>query len=138
MKLKMKIVLLCILFLFLSSCTLPERDPSAKATSAYATSNAFVENLSQTQAARPTRTPPPTDDSPVKTTYVVTLYCPECEEVGQKINIWKSPNREGISGSVPHNTKATVLDTTNYNGVRYYKVRAGGVTGWVSELFINK
>lgn len=71
-------------------------------------------------------------------TYLVTLKCSECAEIGMQINLWTTPSRAGVAGSVPHNTSATVLDTDSYNGVLHYKVRANGITGWVSEGFVNR
>ena len=72
------------------------------------------------------------------TTYPVTLVCEECADIGMEINLWSTPSRSGVAGSVPHNTPATVLETSTYQGVVHYKVTADGITGWVSELFVEK
>jgi len=82
-------------------------------------------------------TPVPTV-RPQATTYPVTLVCEDCADIGMEINLWSTPSRSGVAGSVPHNTPATVLETSVYQGVLHYKVRARGITGWVSELFIQK
>ena len=55
-----------------------------------------------------------------------------------KINIWSSADRSGVAGSVPHNTRATVIGTTTYNGVLHYKVQVNGITGWISHLFVQQ
>ena len=72
------------------------------------------------------------------TTFPVTLFCPECAAAGMKINLWASPNRVGVAGSVPHNTRAIVIETATYDGVLHYKVQANGITGWVSQSFIQR
>lgn len=87
----------------------------------------------------PTTIPPvPTTAPLAPTTYVVTLFCQDCADVGMEIRIWTSPDRSGVAGSVPHNTLATVIDTTTYNGVLHYKVQIDGITGWVSHQFVQE
>ena len=84
-----------------------------------------------TQSEKPAPTPAPT-------TFAVILSCPDCAEIGMKINIWTNPNRSGVAGSVDHNTRAIVYGTQTYDGVLHYNVEALGVRGWVSELMIQK
>ena len=64
------------------------------------------------------------------------LYCPECQEVGMKINVWKSPSREGLEtvGSYPHGTMVTVIG----NEAGHYKIKKGSVIGYVSTIMIKK
>lgn len=66
------------------------------------------------------------------------LVCPECEDAGMEITIWRSPSRSGVAGSVPHGSRVTIMDTQSYDGVRHYEIRYGGVRGWVSHLFVEK
>ena len=68
----------------------------------------------------------------------VTLVCDDCAEIGMEINIWKTPRRAGVAGSVPSGTRATVLDKETYNGVLHYKISASGITGWVSRQMVQK
>lgn len=81
---------------------------------------------------------PTTSPVTAPTTFPVTLFCPECADAGMKINLWASPNRAGVAGSVPHNTRAIVIETSIYDGVLHYKVQANGITGWVSQSFIQR
>jgi len=88
--------------------------------------------------AVPSTQQPAATAPPAPTTYVVTLSCQDCAEVGMEIRIWTSPDRSGVAGSVSHNTPATVIDTTTYNGVLHYKVQVEGITGWVSHQFVQE
>lgn len=83
----------------------------------------------------PTATTQPT---PVPTTYVAVLSCPDCEEIGMKINLWTSTSKVGVAGSVPHNTPVTVYGQTTFDGVVFYNVGTNGIKGWVTEMFVVK
>lgn len=77
---------------------------------------------------------------PEPTTYEVTLVCQDCLDEGIEINLWATAERDDmrVVGNVPHNTRATVLDTALADGMMRYQVEAGGMVGWVSELFIQR
>ena len=88
--------------------------------------------------ASPAAQPQSATAPPAPTTHVVTLSCQDCADAGTDIRIWISPDRSGVAGGVPHNTPATVVDTTAYNGVLHYKVQVAGITGWVSYQFVQE
>lgn len=87
-----------------------------------------------------TATTPPKPTDPPPTAYQATLFCQDCADAGMEINLWETPERDGLrtTGSVPHNTAVTVLDSRMVNGTRHYKVRHVNVVGWVSELMVKK
>jgi hypothetical protein len=91
---------------------------------------------SQTQPTErlPTRAPQPT-----ATRYSVVLQCSDCADIGMEINLWDSPERNKVVGSVPHGAGVFVLDsrTSSTDGRTYFRVKRGEVTGWVSSSFID-
>ncbi len=54
------------------------------------------------------------------------------------INIWNSYRRGKIIGQVEAGTGALILGKAEYNGVTWYHVRSGNLTGWVSGAFIRQ
>lgn len=54
------------------------------------------------------------------------------------INIWDNYCGGEIIGQVDEGSTANVLNKAVYNGVDWYEIRAGKVTGWVSGRFIRK
>jgi hypothetical protein len=80
-----------------------------------------------------------TTQSPTTGRIEVTLRCDECAEAGMEINLWQSPDNRRTVGSVPNRTRVTVLDQDfDSGGTLHYKVSGGGVTGWVSELMVER
>ncbi len=63
--------------------------------------------------AAPTPMPTATSTPP---SVKVWLRCQECADIGMEINLWKTPSRQGVAGSVPHNTQVYVLETKSYEG----------------------
>lgn len=53
------------------------------------------------------------------------------------LNLWDSYYKSKIVGTVDAGTPARVLGTAVYNGVTWYRVKAGGVEGWISGSFIR-
>lgn len=69
----------------------------------------------------------------------VTLVCEDCAEIGMDINLWDSPERNSVTGQVPHGTEATVIEV-EYNSDEardYYHVEAGSESGWLPEDFVQ-
>lgn len=56
----------------------------------------------------------------------------------KKINVWDHWGSGRIIASLDAGTPATVLETHRYNSIKWYKIQAGGVTGWVSSSFIRQ
>lgn len=119
------ILTLIIASLFFSACIPPIIQKKATTTAYYATSDARKTSYYSTQTAAPSRTPGPSfTPGPLKTLLPkVKLICPECADIGININIWSTPSRKGVEGSVPHNTTVIVLETKTYNSVLYYKIQ---------------
>jgi hypothetical protein len=68
----------------------------------------------------------------------VIIVCEECKELNIPIDLWDAPEQNESVGQVAHNTKGIVLQKRSYNGVMFYRVRAGGYTGWISRGFIER
>jgi len=54
------------------------------------------------------------------------------------VNVWDSYFKRRKIGEVKVGTHARVLETKVYNGVKWYRVKAGAVEGWVSGTFIRR
>lgn len=54
------------------------------------------------------------------------------------VNLWDSYYQRKIVATVARGTGAGVLETVRYNGVTWYRVRAGKHEGWVSGSFIRR
>lgn len=65
------------------------------------------------------------------------LLCEDCAEEGILINLWDSPKKQKVLGSVPHLTEVTITAADSLDGVIYYKVRGSGLFGWISEPFVH-
>ena len=115
----MKKIFLLIIFLamFIVGCTSAETTPTIRVTRIKAP------------------TPEPASSSSFKQ-FSAQLYCPECQDAGMKINVWKTPSREGLKtvGSYPHGTTVTVIG----NEAGHYKIKKGNVIGYVSTQMIKK
>ncbi len=68
----------------------------------------------------------------------VNLLCNGCTDVDMQIPVLGSPEGSTIVGRVPHNTRVIALDTETSSGIRHYQVVAEGVSGWVSEWFVQE
>jgi hypothetical protein len=73
-----------------------------------------------------------------QTPETVTLRCFECASLPFEIELWTSPDQRELAGVVPDETPATVLDFQDYEGLLYFKVRANGIEGWVSERMVAR
>lgn len=67
-----------------------------------------------------------------------TLVCDDCKAANIDINVWTHPDRSGIAFSVPSGTRVQITDTQVYDGIRYYKVKYGGKSGWIRNIFVEK
>jgi hypothetical protein len=56
--------------------------------------------------SRPAATSAPSEPEP----FTALLWCEDCADVGMDINLWDSPDRDYVTGSLPHNTIVSVLD----------------------------
>lgn len=66
------------------------------------------------------------------------LVCQDCADAGININLWSSPERLKIVGSVPHLTTAVIIDTAQQEEWKLYRVRANNINGWITEDFVKK
>lgn len=66
----------------------------------------------------------------------VSVRSPKTQE--KPINIWESFSGGKIIGQVEAGTPARMLETRKYNGVTWYRIVAGNITGWVSGSFIRQ
>lgn len=86
-------------------------------------------NTRATSAAAPPTAPP--------AARTVTLYCPDCAEVGMAINLWDSPTDiwggAVVVGRRPHGTVCTVLAEDE----DFTRVDCGGTTGWVQNTLLR-
>lgn len=54
------------------------------------------------------------------------------------VNIWDRYGGGQIIGTLPVGTPAKILETTTFNSITWYKIRAGKVEGWISGSFLRK
>ena len=82
--------------------------------------------------------------TPEPVLYIATLWCLPCEQAGSSIVLWEKVgdgiSRGGKTGELPHNTEVAVTaeEWSVQEERTYYRVTAGGQTGWVPETFIKK
>ena len=52
-------------------------------------------------------------------------------------NLFTDLNLDSINGKLPDKTKVKIMGGPEYiNGVRFYKVYANGIAGWISERLL--
>jgi hypothetical protein len=76
--------------------------------------------------------------------YTATLWCPPCDQGDSPIILWEKVG-DGVSrgaktGELVHSTTVSVLSEqwSEPEQRTYYKVVAGGQTGWVPETFLRQ
>jgi len=68
----------------------------------------------------------------------VRLVCYECADAGIEINLWDSPQRVKVVGTVPHMSRAVYLDSETVGGKKYYRISHNGVRGWLPAEFVRE
>ena len=53
------------------------------------------------------------------------------------VDLYAEPGKSKIVGSAVHGSQVEILDSMDYDGVLYYKIRGGQVRGWVTADHIK-
>jgi hypothetical protein len=93
----------------------------------------------QGPAHNPSPTPGPTAESKPSAEPIgkAVLWCPDCADIGMKINLWNSPQRSQVVGMLPHKTTVTMLEKGTHDGRILYRVSGKGQSGWVTVEFLK-
>lgn len=79
-------------------------------------------------------------DKPYPPGTMVEIICQEHCDVpiaGSFVRLYIEPGKSKIVGSAVHGIQVEILDSMDYDGVLYYKIRAGQIRGWVTADHIK-